>query len=92
MPTPVSMNAVSNTITVNKKPKAADGARQTLRNQARADERALRARPRNNAGESSRAKEVLDEMEVDPNQDTETQATLDNDPEETVKRVIMGLN
>ena len=27
-------------------------------------------------------------MEVDPNQDTETQATLDNDPEETVKRVV----
>ena len=82
------MNAISNTATANKKAKAAEGAKQTLKKQARAEERAPRARPRDKAGESDGIVDVTEEMEVDPDQDTETQATLDNDPEGTVKRVM----
>jgi hypothetical protein len=88
LPTSVSVNAVSNTATASKKAKAAEGAKQTLRRQARAEERAPRARPRDEAGDFRQVEDVTDEMEVDPDQDTETQATLDNDPEETVKRVM----
>ena len=82
------MNTISNTATANKKAKVAEGAKQTLRRQAHTEERAPRARLRDETGDSRQVEDITDEMEVDPDQDTETQAILDNDPEETVKRVM----